>query len=119
MCVREASRTTEVMWLVGRLAPGHKTIADFRRNNGPAIQATCARFVVLCRQIGLLAGGVVALDGSRLKVSNTRNKNFTPGAIRRRIEKLEAGIARYLAALDTPSRAAGPGLLLGRGDPGL
>lgn len=64
---REAGRNVEVMWLTGRLAPDFKTIADFRRDNGPAIQAACAQFVVLCRQIGLLAGGVVALDGSRFK----------------------------------------------------
>jgi transposase len=101
---REAGRNTEVMWLTGRLAPDHKTIADFRRDNGPAIQAACAQFVVVCRQIGLLAGGVVALDGSRFKASNTRDRNFTPGAIRRRIEQVEAGIARYLAALDTADR---------------
>jgi transposase len=101
---REAGRNVEVMWLTGRLAPDFKTIADFRRDNGPAIQATCAQFVVLCRQIGLLAGGVVALDGSRFRASNTRDKNFTPGAIQRRIEQVEAGIARYLAALDTADR---------------
>ena len=101
---REAGRNIEVMWLTGRLAPDHKTIADFRRDNGPAIQAACAQFVMLCRQLGLLAGGVVALDGSRFKASNTRDKNFTPAAIRRRIEQVEAGIARYLAALDTADR---------------
>ena len=101
---REAGRNVEVMWLTGRLAPDFKTIADFRRDNGPAIQASCAQFVVLCRQLGLLAGGVVALDGSRFKASNTRDKNFTPGAIRRRIEQVETGIARYLDALDTADR---------------
>jgi BMFP domain-containing protein YqiC len=101
---REAGRNTEVMWLTGRLVPDHKTIADFRRDSGPAIQAACAQFVVLCRHLGLLAGGVVALDGSRFKASNTRDRNFTPGAIRRRIEQVEAGIARYLAALDTADR---------------
>jgi transposase len=101
---REAGRNVEVMWLVGRLVPDHKTIADFRRDNGSAIQAACAQFVVLCRHLGLLAGGVVALDGSRFKASNTRDRNFTPGAVRRRIEQVEAGIARYLAALDTADR---------------
>ncbi len=101
---REAGRNIELMWLTGRLAPDFKTIADFRRNNGSAIQAACAQFVVLCRHLGLLTGGVVALDGSRFKASNTRDKNFTPGAIQRRIEQVEAGIARYLAALDTADR---------------
>jgi len=92
------------MWLTGRLAPDFKTIADFRRDNGPAIQAACRQFVVLCRQLGLLAGGVVALDGSRFKAVNARDRNFTPAAVRRRIEQVEASIARYLAALDTTDR---------------
>ncbi|WP_246695345.1 transposase [Methylobacterium sp. P1-11] len=69
---REAGRNVELMWLTGRLAPDFKTIADFRRDNGPAIQAACPQFVVLCRQLGLLAGGIVALDGSRFKAVNAR-----------------------------------------------
>jgi transposase len=101
---REAGRNVELMWLTGRLAPDFKTIADFRRDNGPAIQAACRQSVVLCRQIGLLAGGVVALDGSRFKAVNARDRNFTPAAFRRRIEQVEASIARYLAALDTADR---------------
>ncbi|GJD73147.1 IS1182 family transposase [Methylobacterium goesingense] len=101
---REAGRNVELMWLTGRLAPDFKTIADFRRDNGPAIQAACRQFVVLCRQLGLLAGGVVALDGSRFKAVNARDRNFTPAAVRRRIEQVEASIARYLAALDTADR---------------
>lgn len=67
---REAGRNVELMWLTGRLAPDFKTIADFRRDNGAAIQATCRQFVVLCRQLGLLAGGVVAVDGSRFRAIN-------------------------------------------------
>ena len=101
---REAGRNVEVMWLTGRLAPDFKTIAGFRRDNGPAIQAACRQFVILCRQLGLLAGGVVALDGSRFEAVNTRDRNFTPAAVRRRIEQIEASIARYLAALDTAER---------------
>lgn len=101
---REAGRNVELMWLTGRLAPDHKTIADFRRDNGSAIQAACGQFVVLCRRLGLLAGGVVALDGSRFKAVNARDRNFTPAAVRRRIEQVEASIARYLAALDTADR---------------
>src|SRR4249919_442404 len=91
---REAQRNVEVMWLTGKLAPDFKTIADFRRDNGDAIRAACAQFVVLCRQLGLLAGGTVAVDGSRFKAVNTRDKNFTPGAIRRRMEQVEVSIAR-------------------------
>ncbi|GEP07853.1 hypothetical protein MOX02_58910 [Methylobacterium oxalidis] len=92
------------MWLIGRLAPDFRTIADFQGDNGPAIQADCCQFVVLCRQLGLLAGGVVALDGSRFKAVNTRDRNFTPAAVRRRIAQVEASIARYFAALDTADR---------------
>ena len=101
---REAGRNLELMWLTGRLAPDFKTIADFRRDNGEAIRASCHRFVVLCRELGLIAGGTVALDGSRFKAVNTRDRNFTPGAIRRRMEQVEASIERYLGLLDTADR---------------
>jgi transposase len=74
---REAGRNVEVMWLTGRLAPDHKTIADFRKDNGPAIRKVCARFIALCREIGLLMAGSVAIDGSKFKAVNNRDKNFT------------------------------------------
>ena len=101
---REAGRNVELMWLTGRLAPDFKTVADFRRDNGEAIRAVCGQFVVLCRSLGLLAGGTVAVDGSRFKAVNTRDRNFTPGAIRRRMEQVEASIERYLSMLDTADR---------------
>ena len=104
---REARRNTELMWLTGKLAPDFKTIADFRRDNAEAIRSACSAFVAICRGLGLLAGGVVAVDGSRFKAVNTRDKNFTPGAVRRRIEQAEASIARYLQALDTADRQDG------------
>ncbi len=93
---REAGRNVEVMWLTGRLAPDHKTIADFRRDNGPAIRKTCAQFVELCRRIGVLKGDCVAIDGSKFKAVNNRDKNFTKGKIASRIVHLEASIDRYL-----------------------
>jgi len=93
---REAGRNVEVMWLTGRLAPDHKTIADFRRDNGPAIRKTCAQFVELCRRVGVLRGDCVAIDGSKFKAVNNRDKNFTKGKIASRITHLEASIARYL-----------------------
>ena len=74
---REAQRNTELMWLTGRLAPDFKTIADFRKDNGAAIRAVCARFVVLCRELGLFTGAVVAIDGSKFKAVNNRDKNYT------------------------------------------
>jgi transposase len=101
---REAGRNVECMWLTGKLAPDFKTIADFRRDNGEAIRAVCRQFVLLCREIGLIAGGTVAVDGSRFKAMNTRDKNYTPGAIRRRMEQLDASIDRYLGMLDTADR---------------
>ena len=101
---REAGRNVEVMWLTGKLAPDFKTIADFRRDNGEAIRAACRQFVLLCRRLGLIASGTVAVDGSRMKAVNTRDKNYTPGAIRRRMEQVDASIERYLSKLDTADR---------------
>lgn len=104
---REAGRNVECMWLTGKLAPDFKTIADFRREHGVAIQAACRRFVLLCRQFGLVAGGTVAVDGSRLRGVNARDRNFTAVTIRRRMEQVDASIARYLGMLDTADRQDG------------
>src|SRR6202171_131671 len=104
---REAQRNVELMWLTGRLAPDFKTIADFRKDNGPAIRATCRRFIMLCRRLDLFSQTVIAIDGSRFKAVNTRDKNYTHGAIERRMEQVEASIARYLSALDTADRQEG------------
>lgn len=72
---REAGRNVELMWLTGRLAPDHKTIADFRRDNGAAIRKTCAQFVEPCRRIGVLRGDCVAIDGSKFKAVNSEAPN--------------------------------------------
>jgi transposase len=101
---RECQRNVELMWLTGRLAPDFKTIADFRRDNGLAIRAACAQFVVLCRQFNLFTGSVVAVDGSKFKAVNNRDKNFTVTKVAKRIEQVDASIARYLAALDHADR---------------
>jgi transposase len=98
---REAGRNIEVMWLTGRLAPDHKTIADFRKDNGVAIRRVCARFVTLCRELGLLATASVAIDGSKFKAVNTRDKNFTRAKMERRLTQIEESVARYLSLLDT------------------
>src|SRR3974390_31149 len=98
---REARRNLEVIWLLRRLAPDDKTIADFRRDNGPGIKKVCARFVELCRQMGLLTKASVAIDGSKFKAVNTRDKNFTKGKVERRRQQLEESVSRYLAQLDT------------------
>lgn len=101
---REAGRNVEVMWLTGRLAPDHKTIADFRKDNGPAIRKVCSQFVELCRQIGLLATASVAIDGSKFKAVNNRDRNFTAAKMQRRMAQIEKSVARYLDQLDTADR---------------
>src|SRR5438477_3268577 len=101
---REAGRNVEVMWLLGRLAPDHKTIADFRKDNGLALRKVCARFVELCRAMGLLATASVAIDGSKFKAVNNRDKNFTRAKVERRRAQLEESVARYLSQLDTADR---------------
>jgi transposase len=98
---RETGRNVEMMWLTGRLAPDHKTIADFRKDNGPAIRKVCAQFVALCRELGLLTNASVAIDGSKFKAMNTRDKNFTRAKMERRLAQIEESVARYLSQLDT------------------
>ena len=104
---RESQRNIELMWLTGRLTPDFKTIADFRRDSGPAIRAACAQFIVLCRQFNLFTRTVIAIDGSKFKAVNNRDKNFTVAKVAKRIEQVEASIARYLAALDRADREDG------------
>ncbi len=101
---READRNLELLWLLGRLVPDHKTIADFRKDNGAALREVCARFVALCREMGLLAKASVAIDGSKFKAVNNRDRNFTRGKVERRRAQLEESVARYLAQLDTADR---------------
>jgi transposase len=97
---REAARNIELMWLTGRLVPDFKTIADFRRANGSAIRAACARFIVICGQLGLFSHAVAAIDGAKFKGVNSRERNFTKGKLKRRIEQVEASIERYLHSLE-------------------
>src|SRR3979409_2672663 len=98
---REAGRNLEVIWLLGRLVPDDKTIADFRKDNGSAIRKVCAQFVALCRDMGLLTKASVAIDGSKFKAVNNRDRNFTRAKVERRRAQLEASVARYLSQLDT------------------
>src|SRR5262252_5391379 len=100
----EAGRNIEVLWLLGRLIPDHKTIADFRKDNGAAIRKVCARFVALCRELGLLTQASVAIDGSKFKAVNNRDRNFTRAKAERRRAQLEESVARYLSQLDTADR---------------
>ena len=104
---REAQRNVEMMWLTGRLAPDFKTIADFRRDNGVAIRATCRQFIALCRRLDLFTDAVAAIDGSKFKAVNTRDKNFTKAKLKKRMDQVEASIERYMAALETADRQEG------------
>ena len=99
--VREALRNVEMMWLVGRLAPDHKTIADFRKDNGRAIRQVCSQFVALCRAMGLLTEASVAIDGSKFKAVNNRDKNFTRAKMERRWLRLRKA-SRAICISSTP-----------------
>ena len=101
---REAQRNVELMWLIGKLAPDFKTIADFRRDNGPAIRNVCREFVVLCRRLNLFSQAIVAIDGSKFRAVNSRDRNFTPTKIDKRLVQIEESIERYLSAMDTADR---------------
>jgi len=101
---RECQRNIELVWLTGHLAPDFKTIADFRKDNGEAIREVCRTFVALCRELDLLSVASVAIDGSKFKAVNARDKNFTEAKMRRRLERLDESIARYMAQLETADR---------------
>ncbi|GAD65134.1 IS1182 family transposase, partial [Aquipseudomonas alcaligenes] len=101
---REAQRNVELMWLTGRLMPDFKTIANFRKDNSKAIRGVCRQFVVLCQQLGLFGENLVAIDGSKFKAVNNRDRNFTSAKLKRRMEEIEASISRYLASLDAADR---------------
>lgn len=106
---REAGRNVELMWLLGRLAPDFKTIADFRKNNSSSIQKTCKEFVQICRRLELFSDAFVAIDGSKFKGVNTRDKNFTKAKIKRRLEQIDESIARYLGQIAIADRRADEG----------
>src|SRR3984957_15041349 len=101
---RECQRNIELMWLTGRLMPDFKTIADFRKDNGEAIRKVCREFVGLCRRLELLSEASVAIDGSKFKAVNTRDRNFTQAKMQRRLAQIDESIARYLSQLDSADR---------------
>jgi transposase len=101
---REAQRNIELMWLTGRLAPDFKTIADFRKDNGAAIRQVCREFVLLCRRLDLFSQALVAIDGSKFKAVNNRDRNYTRAKVQRRLKQIEESVARYLSELDSADR---------------
>jgi transposase len=100
---REAQRNVELMWLTERLAPDFKTIADFRKDNGVAIRLVCRVFVMLCRKLNLFTQAFVAIDGSKFKAVNNRDRNFTKAKMKRRLQQIDEGIERYLGQIPTPA----------------
>jgi transposase len=101
---REAQRNVELMWLTGRLMPDFKTIADFRKDNGEAIRTACREFVLLCRGLGLFEEATVAIDGSKFKAVNNRDKNFTERKLQARMQQLDESVQRYRTELDRADR---------------
>ena len=101
----ETRRNVEMMWLTGCLSPDHKTIAEFRKDNAKALVSVCREFVGVCRGFSLLDEHQVAIDGSKFKAVNNRDKNFTQAKMKRRQEGIEKAIAHYLAELDEADRA--------------
>jgi transposase len=101
---REAQRNLELIWLTGKLMPDFKTIADFRKDNGHAIRRVCREFIALCRSLNLFSEAIVAIDGSKFKAVNNRDKNFTDRKLKARMQQLEESIARYLTELDRADR---------------
>jgi hypothetical protein len=101
---QEAQRNVELMWLTGRLAPDFKTIADFRKNNGEAIRLVCREFVMLCRKLKLFTEAFVAIDGSKFKAVNNRDRNFTKAKMRRRLQQIDESIERYLGQIASADR---------------
>jgi transposase len=101
---RDTQRNLELIWLTGRLMPDFKTIADFRKDNGQAIRRVCREFILLCRSLNLFSEAIVAIDGSKFKAVNNRDKNFTDRKLEARLQQLEESIARYLAELDRADR---------------
>jgi transposase len=101
---RETQRNLELIWLTGHLSPDFKTIADFRKNNGPAIQKVCSEFVASCRRLQLFSESLVAIDSSKFKAVNNSNRAFTDGEVRGRIQQLEESVSRYLEQMDRADR---------------
>lgn len=107
---RESQRNVELIWLTGRLSPDFKTLADFRRDNGPGIRKACAQFVRLCREMALFSQALIAIDGSKFKAVNNRDRNFTPHKLEAQRKQLESSAARYLEEVSDPKRVHAVGL---------
>lgn len=101
---KEAGRNVELMWLLGRLAPDFKTIADFRKNNTKAIRSVCREFVLICRKLNLFSEAFVAIDGSKFKADNNRDRNYTRAKLKKRLELIDESIEKYLGQIASADR---------------
>ena len=97
---RETQRNVELMWLIGRLTPDFKTIADFRKDNGKAIRSACQKFILICRKLELFSQSMITIDGSKFKAVNHRDKNFTRAKMKRRLEQIDKSLDKYMAKLE-------------------
>src|SRR3972149_1281405 len=97
---KEAGRNLELMWLLKRLTPDFKPIADFRRDNRRAIRRVCWEFILFCRKLDLFGGELVAIDGSKFKAQNAKGRNFTQSKLKRQMKELETKVDEYLEELD-------------------
>jgi transposase len=105
---REAARNVELMWLLSRLTPNFKTIADFRKDNSKGIQAVCREFVLVCNKLELFADSIIAIDGSKFKAVNNRDRNFTPAKLKYRQKVIDESIAKYLRQIESADRQETP-----------
>ncbi len=105
---KEAHRNVELMWLLERLTPDFKTIADFRKNNSKGIKNACRAFIDLCRQMQMFTDVTVAIDGSKFKAVNSKQNNFTPQKAKDHIARVEQSISNYLEKLDKADSDAQP-----------
>lgn len=101
---REANRNLELMWLMNRLAPDFKTIANFRKDNGHAIKSVCRQFMMICKRLNMFAESLIAIDGSRFKAVNNRDRNFTKAKVKRRIAAINKSLERYFDQLESLDR---------------
>ncbi len=101
---KETNRNIEIMWLTGKLSPDFKTIADFRKDNGKAIKGVCREFILICQNLQLFDESIVAIDGSKFKASNNRDRNFTQAKIKHRVKLIDETIEKYLTQIETADR---------------
>ncbi len=101
----ECQRNVEVIWLLGKLAPDFKTIADFRKDNLKPLRAVSRQFTLLCRKLELFGGQLLAIDGSKFQAVNARDQNFNAAKLQDLIERADARLAEYLQELDNADAA--------------